>query len=109
MKLPGRVGDSAILGAGVFADSRYGAACATGVGEEIIRVALTLHTTGLMGRYGAQEAAARGIAHITRERGKNTAGVITVDRKGRVGAAYNTEAMGRAWWDPEKRKVVAKV
>ena len=30
MKLPGRVGDSAILGAGVYADSRLGAACATG-------------------------------------------------------------------------------
>ena len=40
LKLPGRVGDSAVLGAGVFADG-HGAACATGTGEAIIRSATT--------------------------------------------------------------------
>jgi len=37
-KLPGRVGDSPIPGAGLYADSAVGAACATGVGEEVLRV-----------------------------------------------------------------------
>ncbi len=37
-KLPGRVGDSPIPGAGYYADSRVGAAAATGVGEEVLRV-----------------------------------------------------------------------
>ena len=109
MKLPGRVGDSAVLGAGIFADKRLGAACATGTGEEIIRCALTLRACVFMRSDDAQRAAAKAIAFITRERGKGTAGIITVDRKGRVGASFNAEAMGRAWWDGEKGRIVGKV
>ena len=41
LKIPGRVGDSAIVGAGIYADESTGAACATGIGEEIIRSALS--------------------------------------------------------------------
>ena len=109
MKLPGRVGDSAIIGAGLFADSGLGASCATGTGEEIIRVGLCLKACEFMETNGAQRAAARAIEHITRARGEGTAGIITVDLKGRVGAAFNTEAMGRAWFDHAKGKAVATV
>ncbi|MDX2362849.1 MAG: N(4)-(beta-N-acetylglucosaminyl)-L-asparaginase [Crocinitomicaceae bacterium] len=38
-KLPGRVGDSPIIGAGLFVDNEVGAACATGLGEAVIRIA----------------------------------------------------------------------
>lgn len=38
-KLQGRVGDSPIIGAGLFVDNEIGAACATGVGEAVIRIA----------------------------------------------------------------------
>ncbi len=38
-KLHGRVGDSPIIGAGLFVDNEVGAACATGMGEEVIRIA----------------------------------------------------------------------
>ena len=109
MKLPGRVGDSAILGAGIFADEKLGAACATGTGEEIIRVALSLRTCRFMRRSEAQRAAEKGIAYISRVRGKDNAGIITVDLKGRVGASFNTEAMGRAWYDHDKGKTVARI
>src|SRR5438067_13519080 len=37
-KLPGRVGDSPLIGAGLYVDDQAGAAGATGVGEEIIRI-----------------------------------------------------------------------
>jgi beta-aspartyl-peptidase (threonine type) len=109
MKLPGRVGDSAVLGAGVFADIRLGAACATGMGEEIIRCALSMKACEFMKIKDAQAAATLAIRYISRERGRGTAGIITVDRKGRVGAAYNTEAMGRAWFDHERGRVVARI
>ena len=109
MKLPGRVGDSAILGAGIFADARLGAACATGVGEEIIRCALSLRACEFMRGRGAPEAAKMAISYMSRERGRDTAGIITIDRKGRTGAAYNTEAMGRAWWDQAKGRPTVKV
>ena len=38
-KLPGRVGDSPLIGAGLFVDNEIGAACATGMGEAVIRIA----------------------------------------------------------------------
>ena len=109
MKLPGRVGDSAIIGAGIFADERVGAACATGTGEEIIRCALSLRACEFMKKGGAEEAATRAISYISKERGKGTAGIVTMDLKGRVGAAYNTQAMGRAWYDHGKGKAVARI
>jgi L-asparaginase / beta-aspartyl-peptidase len=109
MKLPGRVGDSAILGAGIFADERLGAACATGTGEEIIRVSLSMKACEFMKGASAQAAARKAIAHISRARGEGTAGIITIDTRGRVGAAFNTEAMGRAWYDRTKGKAVATI
>ena len=109
MKLPGRGGDSAILGSGVFADERLGAACATGMGEDIIRVALSMKACELMEGRDAQRAANLAVGYISRVRGRGTAGIVTVDRKGRVGAAYNTEAMGRAWYDHAKGRVVTRI
>ncbi|HUK79810.1 MAG TPA: isoaspartyl peptidase/L-asparaginase [Nitrososphaerales archaeon] len=109
MKLPGRVGDSAILGAGVFADVRLGAACATGMGEDIIRCALSMKACELMKNVSASAAARMAIGYISNKRGRDTAGIITVDTKGRVGAAYNTKAMGRAWFDHSKGRVIGRV
>jgi len=109
MKLPGRVGDSAIIGAGVYADARFGAACATGMGEEIIRCSLSLKACEFMRKEEARAAAKRAIRYISRERGRDTAGIITIDRRGRVGAAYNTTAMGRAWFDQTRGKAVARI
>ncbi len=109
MKLPGRVGDSAILGAGIFADAKTGAACATGTGEEIIRCALTLRACEFMRRGDAQRAAKAAIGYISKRRGTDTAGIVTIDRKGKVGASFNTEAMGRAWYDHAKGRAVARI
>ncbi|OIQ24343.1 MAG: glycosylasparaginase [Crocinitomix sp. MedPE-SWsnd] len=47
-KLHGRVGDSPIIGAGLFVDNEVGAACATGVGEAVIRVAGSAMVVELM-------------------------------------------------------------
>ena len=109
MKLPGRVGDSAVIGAGVYADVKLGAACATGMGEEIIRCALTMKACEFMEGHDAKAAARLAITYITEARGRGNAGIITVDTKGRVGAAYNTMAMGRAWFDHERGRVVARI
>ncbi len=99
LKLPGRVGDSAVLGAGIYADSRAGAACATGSGEESIRNSLSTKACGYLHGRDAGRAARQAVDLITKASGRGTAGIITVDLKGRVGAAFNTEAMGRAWFD----------
>jgi beta-aspartyl-peptidase (threonine type) len=109
MKLPGRVGDSAILGAGIFADLHLGAACATGTGEEIIRCMLSLRACEFMMDADAKSAATKAIRYITDVRGKDNAGIITIDLQGRVGASFNTEAMGRAWYDPAKGRAVIQI
>lgn len=109
MKLPGRVGDSAVIGAGIYADAGSGAACATGNGEEIVKNVLSWQACDMMRRLQASAAAKKTIAAITRKSGPGTAGIITVDRRGRLGCAYNTEAMGRAWFDAPRGRVVVQV
>jgi L-asparaginase / beta-aspartyl-peptidase len=97
-KLPGRIGDSAIPGAGTFADDEAGAASATGHGEMILRVGLTRVACDLM-RQGADAASAARSALARLERVGGRAGLIAIDRAGRVGWAFNTERMSRAFVD----------
>src|SRR6266545_1901743 len=92
-KRPGRVGDSPIIGAGLYVDDRAGAAGATGVGEEIIRIGGSLTVVEAM-RAGrspqeACEAAVRKINEVAVRRGVHPAQVafIALDPKGRFGAA----------------------
>jgi L-asparaginase / beta-aspartyl-peptidase len=94
MKLPGRVGDSAIPGAGLYADSRSGAASATGAGEEIIRISLCKTVCDFM-KVGldAQSACDASISLLSKIRGSGTGGVIAIDRQGNYGLARNTEMM----------------
>ncbi|KAA3618372.1 MAG: glycosylasparaginase [Calditrichaeota bacterium] len=63
-KLHGRVGDSPIIGAGLFVDNEIGAACATGVGEAVIRIAgsaivVELMRNGLSPTEACKEAVGR--------------------------------------------------
>lgn len=90
-KLPGRVGDSPILGSGLYVDNEVGAAGATGVGENIMRFCGTFQVVERM-RAGAdpQEACIETIRHIQR---KHPAGAdlaihfLAIDKRGRFGAA----------------------
>lgn len=68
-KYPGRVGDSPIVGAGLYADEEVGAAVATGNGDEISRVALCSRVVFLMERgMSAQEACDEAIRYLMRKR-----------------------------------------
>ncbi|MCL4518521.1 MAG: isoaspartyl peptidase/L-asparaginase [Thaumarchaeota archaeon] len=94
LKLPGRIGDSAIVGAGLYADARAGAASATGLGEEIIKVSLCKSVCDFLSSgLDAQAACDAAIAQISKARGPATAGVIAVDLNGNFGYAYNTQVM----------------
>lgn len=77
--LPGRVGDSPIIGAGIYAGPA-GAVCATGVGEEIMRRVLSKHVYDLMaaGR-SPQKAADLGVGLFPRG---ISVGLIAVGRRG---------------------------
>lgn len=87
--LPGRVGDSALIGCGTFADEVAGVSC-TGIGEAIIRTVLAKLTvdflhTGLP----IEQAANRAIARL-QEKTRSQAGLIVIDRRGCIAHAHNT-------------------
>ena len=91
-KLPGRVGDSPIPGAGFYAEDGHGAACSTGSGEGFMRLLIAFRATEAMASVPAQ-AAAEAVVRLLGERIGGSGGVITVDREGRAGAAFNTPYM----------------
>jgi beta-aspartyl-peptidase (threonine type) len=97
-KMPGRIGDSAIIGAGLFANGA-GAASATGSGEAIMKVALCREAVLGLARANAQESAASRITGLFAETGAE-AGIIMVDEHGRFGFAHNAQAMEVAMFDP---------
>jgi beta-aspartyl-peptidase (threonine type) len=89
----GRVGDSAVIGAGTYADDLTGAGSATGPGEAIIRVGLVRTALEALARGAEVEAAARlALAHLERRVGE-WAGLVLVDPHGRIGIAHTTESM----------------
>ena len=94
-KPAGRVGDSPFIGAGLYADNATGAASTTGHGERIIPVVLSKTATDLIGSGLDPQAAADRALEIL-ERVKGRGGLITLDRRGRVGIAWNTPAMAFA-------------
>ncbi|MCP4290629.1 MAG: N(4)-(beta-N-acetylglucosaminyl)-L-asparaginase [bacterium] len=89
-KMHGRVGDSPIIGAALFVDNDVGAACATGVGEEVMKTVGSFLIVELM-RQGmsAKEACREGVLRIVKKNPdwKNTqVGYLALGRNGDVGA-----------------------
>ncbi len=88
-KLRGRVGDSPIIGAGLFVDNEVGAACATGVGEAVIRIAGSAIVVELM-RQGKspQEACKEAVDRIIKKHDNVDnlqVGFIALNKKGEFG------------------------
>jgi L-asparaginase / beta-aspartyl-peptidase len=96
-KRPGRVGDSALIGAGTYADSTLGGVSCTGSGEAIIRVVLARRTLDRLAQDDDPDAAARAAIELLVKEGRGEGGLILVDPLGRVGYAYSTPLMPVAW------------
>ena len=89
LKLPGRIGDSAILGAGLYADNSSGAATATGIGEQAMKLVISKTACDLMKRENAPSAGAKAVRLSTNRLGVGI-GILTLDRNGQYGVAHNT-------------------
>ena len=97
-KRMGRVGDSPIVGAGVYADNDTCAVSATGYGEEFMRtvIAKTIADYVDFADMDATKATEAGIAYLTRKvRGRG--GVIVIDRDGRCASGFTTKKMIHGW------------
>ena len=107
-KLPGRVGDSAVIGAGTYADDRLGAASATGHGEAIMRMALTKAAVEWLRNGSDPATAARASIRDLEQRLGASAGLIVVDPLGRFGHAYNTPHMTVGYMRPDMSAYVVQ-
>ena len=96
LKLPGRIGDSPIIGCGTYADNESGACSATGVGEIAIRLVLSKKVCDYMQNgMPAQDAVESAIKLVNRRIpfGYNHMGLAAIDLQGRFGVAHNSPNM----------------
>ena len=108
-KIPGRVGDSPIVGAGVYAADDAGGFSGTGHGEYYIRYSVSKDVADRM-RYAHQslDTAMKADVFGTLAPLKAEAGLIGVDRHGNVGMYYNTLGMFRGYATDRETPVVAE-
>lgn len=97
-KLPGRIGDSAVFGAGTFADDLSCAVSCTGTGEAFIRALFghAVHAQLLAGRSLASACDAA-LADVRRYNG--VGGCIAISRDGALAMPFNAGVLYRAWLD----------
>ncbi len=107
-KLPGRVGDSPLIGCGCYADSEAGGVSCTGYGEAIMKIVMAKAAVDLLRSratcvdptraadacdLSSADLAAREAVHLLGKRTHATGGLILLDRHGNPGFAFNTPRM----------------
>jgi beta-aspartyl-peptidase (threonine type) len=100
-KLPGRVGDSPLIGCGCYADSEAGGVSCTGYGEAIMKIVMAKTAVDSLrsdlgspsGNSSAAQQAADDAVKLLAARGKGTGGLILLDRSGTPAVAFNTPRM----------------
>lgn len=97
-KLPGRVGDSPLVGSGCYANNASVAVSCTGTGEVFIRTLAAYDIAALMeyGNLSLFEACERVVMEKLPALG-GSGGLIAIDREGNVVLPFNSEGMYRAW------------
>jgi len=100
-KLPGRVGDSPLIGCGCYADCEAGGISCTGYGEAIMKIVMAKTATDYLRReplaneneVSFATRAAQDAVDLLARRGKGTGGLILLDRNGNPAFAFNTPRM----------------
>jgi len=97
-KRMGRVGDTPIIGAGVYADNETCAVSSTGYGEEFMRTVIAKTISDFMFMCGMDAAMATeaGIEYLTRKV-QGRGGVIVIDNQGRCASGFTTKKMIHGW------------
>jgi beta-aspartyl-peptidase (threonine type) len=121
-KLPGRVGDSPLIGCGCYADAEAGGVSCTGYGEAIMKVVLAKTAVDLLRgpvtcvnppesadscNLSTADLAAREAIHLFTKRTHATGGLILLDRLGNPGFAFNTPRMAYGFVAPDATFVTA--
>ena len=120
-KLPGRVGDSPLIGCGCYADSEAGGVSCTGYGEAIMKVVLAKTAVDLLRQraicvdspaasscdVSSADMAAREAVHLFAKRTHATGGLILLDSHGNPGFAFNTPRMAYGYVAPDGSFITA--
>jgi beta-aspartyl-peptidase (threonine type) len=112
LKLPGRIGDSPLIGCGTYADNYVGACSATGIGEIAIRLVLAKTVCSYMENgKTAQEAVELAIKLVNKRilATYNHMGLISVDVHGGIGAAHNSPNLCWAYIKPGMQEPVTSL
>ena len=91
-KLPGRVGDSPLIGCGTYANDYGGVSC-TGHGEAIVRIVMAKTALDLLKEGADPQAVAHQAIALLAQKTGGTAGLIIIDRRGTIAYARNTGRM----------------
>src|SRR5438067_5333757 len=105
-KMPGRIGDTPVIGAGTYANNQTCAVSCTGDGEYFIRAAAAHEVSGLMKYSGLklQEAAEGALDAVKQIGGRG--GLIVIDTNAEFALLFNTNGMYRGYVDPNGKFIV---
>ncbi len=107
-KMPGRVGDSPIIGAGTYAEDGVCAVSCTGHGEFFIRNVVAHEVAARVKHaHASLEAAADGVINDRLKKQNGRGGLIAVDAKGNVSTPFNAGGMFRAWMGADGQPHIA--
>ncbi|MEW6506027.1 MAG: isoaspartyl peptidase/L-asparaginase, partial [Chloroflexota bacterium] len=110
--LPGRIGDSPLIGCGNYADNNCGAVSATGVGEVAVRLVLAKTVCNYMENGKSAQKAVEAAIRLVNKRISsiyNSMGLIAVDIHGGVGFAHNSPHMCYAYITPQTMEPVVSL
>ncbi len=96
-KLPGRVGDSPLVGSGGYADNWTAAVSATGYGEALMKVLISKQVCDFVAAGLSAQSACEAAIRLLEERVHSKGGVIAIDHTGKIGFAFNTDGMPYAY------------
>lgn len=96
-KMPGRVGDSPLVGSGGYADNWSAGASATGHGEALMKIVISKRVCDFVANGLSAQAACEAAMRLLEERLNGHGGLIAIDARGRIGFSYNTTAMPYAY------------
>jgi len=96
-KLPGRVGDSPLVGSGAYADNWSAGVSATGYGEKLMKILISKRVCDFVANGLSARAACEAAIRVLEERVHGEGGLIAIDSRGQVGWHFNTDAMPYAY------------
>ncbi len=106
-KPKGRIGDTPLVGCGLYAMNEIGGAAATGIGEDIIRAMLAGRAIAQLEQHCDVQYAANSAVKFMLKRIGGMAGVIMLDSHGNIGYAHSTMRMAVAFWNTNMAEPIA--